>query len=95
MIEQQYRPVHEIAEEIGRSWKNVYYGAMEYLQLVQRPDAADINIRYFLSSSGRWKGETARRLKQELRDVLTARRRLNKVMAHKPTLSLPKLDSEE
>jgi hypothetical protein len=73
------RPIYQIATEISRDWKNPYFGAVPYLRAMHtlrdtssRHGADDARgiILYFLSNSGRWKGDTARRVKAELRTML-------------------------
>lgn len=70
------RSLSEIAREIKADWKNVYFGAVPYLQAMQsldsindnygQDDAASIVI-YFLSNATTWRGETAKRIKAELK----------------------------
>jgi hypothetical protein len=73
------RPIHEIADEIGRNWKNVYFGAVPYLNAMQYlesitdkfgEDDADEVIIYFLSNAKTWRGDVARRVKAELNGML-------------------------
>lgn len=70
------RPLHEIAREIRKVWKNVYFGAKPYLQaLSQLEKATDqygcedgkTQIIYFLSNASTWRGEDAKRIKAELK----------------------------
>jgi len=69
------RPIHEIATEIKKDWKNVYFGAVPYLDAMQSlnsitdnyyMDSAKSIIRYFLANAASWRGETARKIKKEL-----------------------------
>lgn len=74
------RPIKEIAREIRATWKNVYFGAEPYLDAMGALDTIkdtyyfdrgeDI-VRYFLSNAGTYRGETARRIKAELRGLLS------------------------
>lgn len=73
------RPISQIASEIRRDWKNVYFGAVPYLGAMASldsvkdtygADGADMIVRYFLSNATTWKGETARRIKAELKTML-------------------------
>jgi hypothetical protein len=73
------RPLHEIAAEIKADWKNVYFGAVPYLDAMGGLDAIDgyfmledarTIVRYFLSNAATWRGETARRVKAELKGML-------------------------
>jgi len=78
--EKRVRPICEIAREIHSDWgKNIYFGAKPYLTAMLSLekitdkymfDSADEIVRYFLSNAGTWKGETARRIKKELNEML-------------------------
>lgn len=70
------RPLHEIAREIRSDWKNVYFGAVPYLEAMEQLDSikdaygydsAKSIVLYFLSNANTWRGETARRVKKELK----------------------------
>lgn len=71
-----HRPIYQIASEIRRDWKQVYFGAVPYLAAMHNldqisdmygyDDARGI-VRYFLSNTSGWRGETARRVKAELK----------------------------
>lgn len=74
------RALHEIAREVRRDWgEKVYFGARPYLDAMAslehitdyygRDKAADI-VLYFLANATRWRGETARRIKAELKEML-------------------------
>lgn len=73
------RPIHEIAADIARNWENVNYAARPYLVAMQSltaitddyyADSALSVVSYFLSNANGWRGDAARRIKQELRDML-------------------------
>ena len=74
------RTISEIASEIRKDWgAKIYFGAKPYLQAMQSlnsindnygMDSADSVIRYFLGNATTWRGETARRVKKELNDML-------------------------
>lgn len=77
------RPIKEIANEILKEWKNPseyarmyawpYLMAMKELNSIQDKyylDDADEIILRFLCNAGSFKGEAARRLKKELRDLM-------------------------
>lgn len=73
------RPIFEIANEIKNDWKKVYFGAIPYLNAMQQlnsiddyygVDSADSVLRYFLANAKTWKGETAKRIKIELKNLL-------------------------
>jgi hypothetical protein len=75
----QMRPLNEIAGEIRRDWKKVYFGAVPYLEALECMESPQGNfgcdsgreiIMYFLSNATTWKGETARRIKAELKEAL-------------------------
>ena len=74
-----FRPLHKIAAEIKSDWKKVNFAAKPYLDAMltlNTPndkyffDSADMVVRHFLCNSGTWKGETARRVKAELRKMV-------------------------
>lgn len=72
------RPIHEIAREIRADWKKVHFTAAPYLHIMDRletinekyfaEDARTV-ITYFLENVSTWKGEVARRIKAELREM--------------------------
>jgi hypothetical protein len=73
------RPISEIADEIGREWKNVYFGAVPYLEAMQYlesindkfgEDSAKDVILYFLSNAAYWRGPVAKRIKAELKELI-------------------------
>lgn len=75
------RQVCEIAVEIARDWTNIYYGARPYLQAMATmrtiadkygADDGDSVVAYFLSNAKTWRGPAARRIKNELNDMLKA-----------------------
>jgi hypothetical protein len=79
MKTQEPRPLHEIAREIRSDWHSPFYGAVPYLVAMYElqsmddyygMDSADMIVRYFLSNATTWRGETARRIKAELKQML-------------------------
>ena len=73
------RPLHTIAREISIDWKKTYFGAVPYLQAmatlssIDQPyhyDSGDSIVRYFLANAATWRGETAKRIKAELKAML-------------------------
>ena len=73
------RPIHEIAREIVRVWRNVNYGAVPYLKAMHGlgsitdsygADAGRSVVLYFLNNAKTFRGDDARRLKAELRGKL-------------------------
>lgn len=76
----QPRTLRAIAGEIQRDWGDkVYFGAVPYLRAMRglekvtdkydQDDGDDI-IRRFLVNAKTWRGETARRVKAELRELI-------------------------
>jgi hypothetical protein len=73
------RSIKEIAQEINDDWKNVYFGAVPYLNAMFELKTLDDKFIYengrdivvrFLANAGSWRGETARRIKKELKEML-------------------------
>ena len=72
------RPLYEIASEIRKDWKKVYFGAVPYLDAMSSLDSIEDNyimdsgksiVLYFLSNASTWRGETAKRIKLELKKM--------------------------
>ena len=72
------RPIHKIASDIRSDWKKVYFGAVPYLQAMEsldQPtdrygyDSAKSIVTYFLANASTWRGETAKQIKKELKDL--------------------------
>lgn len=70
------RSINTIAREIYQDWKNVNFAAKPYLQAMLQldslsdrygMDSAKSIVTYFLCNAGTWKGETAKRIKAELK----------------------------
>ena len=73
------RRLYQIAEEIRRDWKKVYFGAVPYLDALGDLDSIDDNygedsgrsiVAYFLSNATTWRGPEAVRIKTELKAML-------------------------
>ena len=73
------RPIHQIAMDISLKWDNPYFAAVPYLQAMHciqniddmyGLDKARSVVVYFLSNATTFRGEDARRLKAELKDIL-------------------------
>lgn len=73
------RSLSTIAKEIKRDWTKPWFGAVPYLNAMQTldsvndrygMDSGDSIVRYFLANAGTWKGETARRIKAELKGMI-------------------------
>ena len=77
------RPLYEIAQEIRQDWnatsKNgIYFGAVPYLDAMSsldKPtekygyDSGKSIILYFLGNASTWRGDTAKRVKAELKEM--------------------------
>jgi hypothetical protein len=75
-----HRPLYEIAAEISGDWKKVYFGAVPYLEAMSSlnqvgenygMDTGDSIVRYFLSNAASWRGEVAKRVKNELKQIIS------------------------
>lgn len=73
------RKISEIAIEIRKDWKEVYFGAVPYLSAMAvlthineqyGADSGKSIVLYFLSNATTWRGEVARRIKKELKAML-------------------------
>ena len=76
---QVYRPIYQIAKEIKDDWKNIFFRAKPYLDAMFALTSIDDNygmdsvqsiINYFLGNARAWRGETARRIKAELKEMV-------------------------
>ena len=81
MANTNQRPLYEIAQEIRKDWKatsknGIYFGAVPYLDAMSsldKPtdkygyDSGKSIILYFLANASTWKGDTAKRVKAELK----------------------------
>jgi hypothetical protein len=79
-----HRPLSDIAREIQKDWskdgtKPIYFGAVPYLQAMRTmshvaedygDDEGRSIVIYFLANANTWKGETARRIKKELKEMV-------------------------
>jgi hypothetical protein len=72
----------KVAIIIHRDWTNIDYGAVPYVRAMATlqsikdhyyEDSAQTIVRYFLANAGSWRGETARRVKAKLNQLLTHR----------------------
>lgn len=73
------RPIFEIASEIRKDWKKPYFGAVPYLEAMETittinedyyADSAKSVVLYFLANAQTWRGEVARRVKAELKEMV-------------------------
>ena len=73
------RKISEVAHDVRREWKNVYFGAVPYLQAMYDlndvgdhyglDDAKSI-VLYFLANAQSFRGAKARELKAELKQIV-------------------------
>lgn len=75
----QARALSVIAAEIRRDWQRPYFGAVPYLSAMAELDSVEDRyyyesaasiVRYFLANATTWRGETARRVKAELKTMI-------------------------
>jgi hypothetical protein len=73
------RSLNVIASEIRSDWKSVNYGAKPYLDAMGcltnvsdnfGMDTGKSIVLYFLSNASTWRGETAKRVKAELKKMV-------------------------
>jgi len=73
------RPVYIIARDIRTHWRKPYVGANPYINAMLNidsirddyyADSARSIVMYFLANAQTWRGENARRIKDELREML-------------------------
>lgn len=78
-MNKETRPLYEIAKEIKADWKKMYFGAKPYVDAMQNITSIDdaygydngrYIVNYFLGNAAQWKGETARKIKSELKSML-------------------------
>jgi hypothetical protein len=75
---QPVRYLHQIAIEIKRLWKPVWFGAVPYLEAMGTLDSINEDyyadsalsvVLYFLGNAATWKGSDAKRIKAELKYI--------------------------
>lgn len=74
-----HRSIRQIAREIRATWPTPYFGAEPYIKAMlglEKPtdkygqdDGKDIVLR-FLTNAKTWRGEDARRIKAELKEII-------------------------
>jgi hypothetical protein len=73
------RPLRDIAGDIAACWRNPYFGAIPYINAMLSLDKVSDDygldsgksiVLYFLSNAKTWRGETAKRIKAELKGML-------------------------
>lgn len=71
--------IAQIALMVRKDWKNVYFGAVPYLDAMRSlnsvndnyyEDSASSIINYFLANATTWRGETARAVKAKLKQLV-------------------------
>lgn len=73
------RELYKIAQEIRKEWPNANYAAVPYLDAMR--SMASVNdtyglddgktiVLYFLANAGTWRGEAAKRIKAELKEMI-------------------------
>lgn len=74
-----HRSLDVIAMEIREDWKKVNYAAEPYLNAMQEllcpddsyfMDSGDSVVRYFLANATTWRGEKAKAIKLELKEII-------------------------
>lgn len=77
--QQPVRSLETIAREIRKHWKNVYFGAVPYLEAMGSLNKVTdqygcedgkTQVIYFLSNATGWRGEDAKRIKAELKKMI-------------------------
>jgi hypothetical protein len=78
-MENSYRSLSVIAREICKDWPKVNYAAKPYLCAMQTmgdirdkygfEDGTSV-VNYFLSNASAWRGDTAKRIKSELKAMV-------------------------
>lgn len=72
------RPLYEIAADIRKNWKNIYFGAVPYRDAMSElntindkywADSAKSVVLYFLANASTWRGPDAKRIKAELKKM--------------------------
>lgn len=72
------RPLYLIAKDIGKYWPNPYFGARPYIIAMESLDSIDdfymqdsarSIVLYFLANAATWRGDKARQIKEELKEL--------------------------
>ena len=73
------RSINAIASDIQKDWKNISYNAKPYLEAMHGLNTINDNygydsgaaiVRYFLANASQWKGEKAKAIKLELKQLV-------------------------
>jgi len=76
----EVRSLARIARDISLSWPSVWFGAVPYLQAMSTldsindtygMDSAESIVQYFLANAATWRGPDAKRIKQELKYLVS------------------------
>lgn len=75
----KHRPLYEIAQEIQKDWTKINYAAKPYVDAMKSLDQVTENyildsgegiVARFLSNASSWRGEVAKRIKEELKQII-------------------------
>lgn len=73
------RPLYQIANDIRSTWPTMYFAAKPYVNAMAElsrvedyyyHDSGTEIVMRFLANAGGWRGDDARRIKAELKEVL-------------------------
>ncbi|WP_454045037.1 hypothetical protein [Chryseobacterium sp. Marseille-Q8038] len=73
--------IAQIALMVTKDWKNIYFGAVPYLDAMRSlnsvndnyyEDSASSIINYFLANATTWRGEVARAVKAKLKKLVAS-----------------------
>ena len=79
MLDKQHRSLGRIAQEIYADWDKVYFAAKPYLRAMAVMHSVRDNyyldsgkeiVLRFLSNAGSWRGDKARAIKAELKEMI-------------------------
>lgn len=81
MANKSHRTFSQIVKEIRKVWKNIYFGAEPYLDALSQVHSSDKNapylfetakdqVVYLLANMTTFRGEDARRIKAELKEMI-------------------------
>lgn len=75
----RHKPIKAYAVDIYRDWAKVYFGAKPYLEAMLDLDQIEDMyicdsgtsiVTYFLANAQTWRGDTAKRIKKELKEIV-------------------------
>lgn len=73
------RPLHVIAQDIRNDWKKPFFGAVPYIEAMRSLSSVSDDygydsgysiVNYFLANATSWRGDVARSIKKELKDMV-------------------------